>query len=487
MYKGLLFSLALLNGAFVDAQTVNLRGTVSNGSGQPVSGAIVTLMKAGLKDTTGSDGTYSLAQTNTSIPSRSSGAGSISLTGSVLEIEVSEPSPITIEVFDIKSNCLKTERISAPESGRYRWDFAGQYPSDQTLIVRASVGMKISTFRYLPMSVRYSRQTAVAAATRTTRSSALAKSAAAIDSLEVKAPGYAAKTLMVESYDAKLDVSLSPAGADKWGGLHNPPIKSAGCGKTLAITNGKKTIRSTNQNRTYIIDIPANYDPNKPYPFFYVSHWINGTSEEMLKYNFYDIKTKAMAANKPAIFVAPQSDGGTWQQKDHALFDDIVASMQENLCIDTTRIFAIGYSFGGMITYSLSTNHQHKIRAGVGIAPANFVIWLPKPKLVEPIAWMQMTGMDDKTCPWIQNESRKEGAKFIALEKAADNGCELPSDIPVWKSGNHVTYEFKNCKPGYPLIVSTFNGPHSGAEKARDPGAGDSWVPREAWDFFMRF
>lgn len=487
MYKCLWFSLALLNGAFVNAQTVNLRGTVSNGVGQPVSGAIVTLLKTGLKDTTGSDGIYSLVRMNTAILPRSSGAESISLTGGALEVELSEPSAVTIEVFDIKSNLLKVQRNAAQEAGRFRWDMTGQYPSNQLLILRVAVGEKVSTFRYLPMSGGNPGLTAVTAATSAKGGGALAKPAAAIDSLKVMAPGYAAKTMMVESYDAEMDVSLSPSGADKWGGLHNPPVKSAGCGKPLAMTNGKKTIRSTNQNRTYIVDIPANYDPNKPYLFFYVSHWINGTSEEMLKYNFYDIKTKAMAANKPAIFVAPQSDGGTWQQKDHALFDDIVASMQENLCLDTTRIFAIGYSFGGMISYSLSTNHQHKIRAGVGIAPANFVIWLPNPKLKEPIAWMQMTGMSDATCPWVRNESQKQGAKFIALEKAADNGCEIPAAIPVWQSGNHVTYEFKGCKTGYPVIASTFNGPHSGAEKARDPGAGDSWVPREAWEFFMRF
>ena len=29
--------------------------------------------------------------------------------------------------------------------------------------------------------------------------------------------------------------------------------------------------------RTYIIDIPTNYDMNKPYRFFYTSHWISST------------------------------------------------------------------------------------------------------------------------------------------------------------------------------------------------------------------
>ena len=56
---------------------------------------------------------------------------------------------------------------------------------------------------------------------------------------------------------------------------------------------------------------------------------------------------------------------------------------------------------GGMYTYSLSTDRQKSFRAGVGLAPTNFVIWLPNPKLKDPIAWMQTTGMSDTTCAWV--------------------------------------------------------------------------------------
>src|SRR6185369_1429568 len=99
--------------------------------------------------------------------------------------------------------------------------------------------------------------------------------------------------------------------------LKNPPVLSAGCGKATTVTSGKKTITSTNQQRTYIIDIPANYDMNKPYRLFYTSHWIGSTSEAVRDQNYYFLKPLATAANEPAIFVAPQSDGQTWQQKDH--------------------------------------------------------------------------------------------------------------------------------------------------------------------------
>jgi len=215
---------------------------------------------------------------------------------------------------------------------------------------------------------------------------------------------------------------------------------------------------------------------------FYTSHWIGSTSEAVKDQNYYFLKPLATAANEPAIFVAPQSDGDTWQQKDHALFDDILAFVKQNLCIDTTRVFATGFSFGGMITYSLSVNHQKDIRAAVGIASANYNIYVP-PKTHLPIGWMQTTGMGDTTCPWIQGSSTTNGAKFIAIEHATDNGCTLPATIPIWTSGNHVCYDFTGCKPEAPTKVCTFNGGHTNIANE----GGSNWIPTESWKFFTQF
>lgn len=266
--------------------------------------------------------------------------------------------------------------------------------------------------------------------------------------------------------------------------LKNPPVPSAGCGKATTVTSGKKMITSTGQQRSYIIDIPANYDMNKPYRLFYTSHWIGSTSEAVRDQNYYFLKPLANAANEPAIFIAPQSDGSTWQQKDHALFDDLLKFAKENLCIDTTRVFATGFSFGGMITYSLSLNHQKDIRAAVGIAPANYNIYIPT-KTHAPIAWMQTTGMGDTTCPWVQGSSTTQGSKFIAIERGTDNGCSVPADIPIWKSGAHVCYDIPGCRPEFPTKVCTFNGGHTNI--ANDPGSSSNWIPTESWKFFTQF
>jgi len=273
--------------------------------------------------------------------------------------------------------------------------------------------------------------------------------------------------------------------------LKNAPVSSAGCGKPTTVTNGKKTITSSGQERTYIIDIPTNYDMNKPYRFFYASHWISARAEDVVNQNYYFLKPLANAANDPAIFLAPQAlpgnPSGTWSTStsiDQILFDDILAYVKTNLCIDTTRVFATGFSFGGMMTYSLSVNHQKDIRAAVGIAPANYNIYIPT-KTHEPIAWMQTTGMSDTTCPWINGTSTTQGSKFIAIEHATDNGCTVPSTIPIWQSGAHVCYDFQGCSAGHPTKACTFNGPHTNINS--DPGSSANWIPTDSWNFFTQF
>jgi poly(3-hydroxybutyrate) depolymerase len=272
------------------------------------------------------------------------------------------------------------------------------------------------------------------------------------------------------------------------GGLapNNPPVKSAGCGKPTQVTSGQKMIMSRNRQRSYTIDIPDGYDMNTPHRFVYASHWIGSNDESVVGQDYYHLKPKAEADNVPVIFLAPQAlpgdPNGTWSSSDdvdHAFFDDILAFVKENLCIDTTRVFAIGFSFGGMQTWSLSVNHQKDIRAAVGIAPANWNIYVPE-KTHQPIAWMQTTGTNDDLCKWVNNDAKKEGAKYIALEHAEDNGCTPRSDVPVWQQGEFFCFDFEGCPAGYPTKACTFQGGHVSTDA-------EPWIAVEAWKFFKQF
>ena len=113
--------------------------------------------------------------------------------------------------------------------------------------------------------------------------------------------------------------------------------------------------------------------------------------------NYYQIQPLATAANIPTIFIAPTHSAS---EADHTVFLDLLAYAEANLCVDSTRIFATGYSLGAMMSYSLSTKQQAKLRAVATIEAANYNVWLPNPKLKDSIAYLGITGMQDTTCPW---------------------------------------------------------------------------------------
>ena len=282
---------------------------------------------------------------------------------------------------------------------------------------------------------------------------------------------------------------------DAWGGLKNPPVKSEGCGKALGSINktGTYHIASAGGRGDYIIDIPTGYDKDKPYRLVFGNHCMGGSAARVAAADngddlsgFYSIKTLADKDNSPGIYVALQGDGGgTWNApNDLKFFADVLALVEGNLCIDTTRVFVAGFSFGAMFSYALSLEYPEKIRAVATYAPANWNFYQPTNRHI-PIAYYQTTGTGDGTCSWINNDAQKLGGKYCLLQHAQDNGCDATAEIKLATSGTHVTTEFKGCKDGYPVKFSSHNGGHTAV--ASDPGSNVNWIENETWAFFKQF
>ncbi len=494
MLKQALLGVCALSVSGAFAQTVQLTGKITNGTGQAVSGAVVTLLGKGLKDTTGADGNFTISGPTSALVPLGRGNADMRLAGSVMEVSLAKALPVTIEVFDLKSNLLKKESFQGGEAGVYRLDVAAVFPGHQLLLVRAAVGNEVATLRYIPGSGFDMSGRLASAEGESRREHRLAKTAAAVDSLQITASGYAMKKLPVESYSSNINASL--AMADRWGGLKNPPVKSAGCGKALGSINKSGTYRvsSAGGRGDYILDMPTNYDKDTPYRLVFGMHCMGGTAARVAAADngddlsaYYSIKTHATKDNIQAIYVAPQGNGdGTWNPgSDPQFFMDILTTLEDNLCIDTTRVFVAGFSFGAMYSYALSLHYPEKIRAVATYAPANWN-FNPQPTNRKiPIAYYQATGTKDDLCKWINNDSRKEGGKYTLLQHAEDNGCNTSGEIKLATSGTHVVTEFEGCNAGYPVKFSSFNGGHVAV--ASDPGSNVNWIETETWEFFKRF
>jgi poly(3-hydroxybutyrate) depolymerase len=466
------------------SQTINLGGIVSTWSGKPVANAIITLVRQAMKDTTRADGSYSFAKT-TAVALRANvpQAGEISIRNGTLQFNLCSPSPVTIELFDAKGTLLNKQAVTNLNAGTHRFDIARYCRSSNLLVIKASIGIHEVLFSY----VTFNNTTYTLSRIGTHGSpfgNGPAQATAAIDSLTIIAAGFQTKVVPVTSYEnQQLNITLDSAGASTDTG------RSAGCGKTLSdLKNGTYTITSASLSREYIIDIPANYNPDKPYRLIFAMHWSGGSMQAVANDKFYSLKPYAENDKAPCIFIAPQGTGSPrgWDmaEKDHTLFDDLYKLATEKLCVDTKRVFSCGFSFGALFTYSLSLSHQKQLRAVACYAPANWNIWFPE-NTHEPIAFYATTGTNEPNCKFIYDEAKKLGVKYCLLQHSEDNGCTEPANIPLATSKQHVSTEFSGCKPGYPVKFSSFQGQTSYNES--DPGSSVNWIAAETWEFFNRF
>jgi hypothetical protein len=488
MYR-ITFCFLLLIGLAVNAQTINLRGVVTNQAGKPVSKAIVTLVTQGLKDTTGTDGAYSITRsTAVKLPLLMPEAEQISLSNGILEFSLTHPSPVKVEIFDVKGNLLKKELSQDATAGIYRLNITENTLAAKVLIIHASIGQHVTTFRYLPLqNGKFTVNTSVK--NPGSGGGKLAKVAAVNDTLKAAATGYTTKAVSISSYDTTMNIALD---------TNTAAGPSSGCGKTPKLLKSEPrtstapskinynyvTIQGT--KRQYILWYPDNYDNTHPYRFVICYHWFSGSSSQV-----FDCKTEGIPcyttqvpffnlldiSKNSTIFVAPDGIDAGWantNNRDLEFTDSILAQVKSNFCIDTTRIFACGFSYGGAMSYAIACSRAPAFRA-VAVYAGGAMSGGPDYKI--PIAYYASHGLADAG---IAN-GRKARDHFVEV-----NGCtpQNPPE-PTSGSGTHICTSYSGCSEGHPVRWCAFDGGHDPSPK--DKGQTTTWNNVETWNFFTQF
>ncbi|HKQ69643.1 MAG TPA: hypothetical protein VJT73_09900, partial [Polyangiaceae bacterium] len=134
------------------------------------------------------------------------------------------------------------------------------------------------------------------------------------------------------------------------GGGATKPDPSAGCGKApgqALATYVKKTLGGT--SRTYQIYFPDGYDPMRAYPTIFLGHGCGGGVTVS-----YPIQN---ASKTEAIVVLLKSVGSCFvydqEGEDVKYFDQLLAEVSANACVDKKRVFVTGFSSGSWLAHTL--------------------------------------------------------------------------------------------------------------------------------------
>jgi poly(3-hydroxybutyrate) depolymerase len=274
--------------------------------------------------------------------------------------------------------------------------------------------------------------------------------------------------------------SGSGAGGSSAGAGGGGAVKSAGCGTTRTLQNGTINIMFNNASRNYILRVPEDYDNDHAYRLVFAFAESGSSAMSVATRNYF---TLATLDSTNTIFVAPDAanGAGSWSQSDVDLTDLILAELEEDLCIDKSRIFATGFSFGGAMSLALACKRADVFR-GVAFFSGADLTGSCTGTLTTPIAYYASQASGDSSGDPIPSSGRIKQAQFAEL-----NGCMPEPEATTFPAPGqpHKCTVYQGCSAGHPTVYCVFDGPHGW--EPRDPGESMSWNAPKAWEFITQF
>jgi polyhydroxybutyrate depolymerase len=199
-----------------------------------------------------------------------------------------------------------------------------------------------------------------------------------------------------------------------------------------------------NEDRQWWVWLPADYDPMRPYPVVFTLHGCGGPN------NFIPMQEET--GNDAIVVRGTGADDGCWtyggEGDDVKFFDAMLAALQAQYCMDSSRVFSMGYSSGGWMTNTLECTRGDKLRATgtmSGGRAGNATNCKGK------FARATVHDLDDGTNPFDEQGASEELDRVLA-----QNHCN--TSLPPIMEAPAPCARYQGCDEGYPVIACRTEG-----------------------------
>jgi polyhydroxybutyrate depolymerase len=232
-------------------------------------------------------------------------------------------------------------------------------------------------------------------------------------------------------------------------------VPSTGCGMAAPAT-GALQIDVGGTTRDYILRLPDGYDPSTPHRIIFAFHGMQGSADQVDKGDppntgldptgpYFGIKD----LSTDTLFVAGQALSGGWTNSNGRDLDYVKALLSQlegQACIDQSRVFATGFSFGAIMTITIACNMADVFRA---VAPMSGSLQNGCPASDHSIAYWASHGTMDTTIDISLGEAARD--EFVTRNK-----CQTTT-VPSMPDG---CVAYQGCADGYPVNWCPFDGIH---------------------------
>jgi polyhydroxybutyrate depolymerase len=220
------------------------------------------------------------------------------------------------------------------------------------------------------------------------------------------------------------------------------------------------------------VTVPANYDAATPAPLIVLLHGYTSSGASQDRYMGFS----SIADKYGFLLVAPDGDkeaGGDenrfWNASsaccnfyqsdvdDSAYVLDIIQTVKADFNVDPNRIYLVGHSNGGFMSYRAAYDHSETIAAIASLAGASHIDDRPAP--ANPVHVLQIHGTNDGTIAYNGDDiagNAYPSAHETVAQWAEYNGCEAQAnerelrDLVANLEGHESSVEVFNqgCKTG---------------------------------------
>lgn len=263
--------------------------------------------------------------------------------------------------------------------------------------------------------------------------------------------------------------------------------------------------------RLYRVHMPPAYDGKRPVPLVLVFHAEGDSPERIARVTNFN----ALSDEKGFLVIYPQANTGYWNdgrstagaatEDDVAFVSKLIDRASMLFAVDPQRVYAAGFSNGGMMVQRLAAELPDKIAAAAAVAG-------PLPRDLaerfnprQPVSVLMVHGTADMQVPYGGGQVRGPvGGQVLSVAESVDrwlaaNGCtnRKPTSAtldPDTADGRRIRREtYSACRQGTAVEIYTIEGgDHSwpgGAQPGRfgrlvEPTSRDVDATRAIWEFF---
>ncbi|MCX6032069.1 MAG: hypothetical protein NT169_22580 [Chloroflexi bacterium] len=241
-------------------------------------------------------------------------------------------------------------------------------------------------------------------------------------------------------------------------------------GAWALINQADGQIVSGGQRRSYLLHVPASYDPAIPAPLVISIHGFAEWPAHQMQISRWN----DLADRHGFIVVYPAGTGfpRRWQTSGQApapadplgdvrFIADLMDALAQRYNIDPTRVYANGLSNGGGMSYLLACQLADRI-AAVGSVSGAYLFPLSACQPTRPVPFIAFHGTADPIVPYVGGPSASFALPFPVVPDfiaawAGRSGCDA-SPVPLPANGEVSGVQYTGCRAGADVIFYTIAG-----------------------------